>query len=144
MCDFFVCVWNISGTAERICAKFTGKTCLVLARTSLRSRSISATCVRLMFRKHLCSGFNLVLHTRTKAPLLFIFFIICIPFICYKSFTAAWANRGLSPYPYTLVNSANDRPWAEVESRRSTVDKLAGSSGKYNDNGKTAPTSCAA
>jgi len=29
VCDFFVCVWNISGTAERICAKFTGKTCLV-------------------------------------------------------------------------------------------------------------------
>ena len=25
----FVCVWNISGTAERICAKFTEKTCLV-------------------------------------------------------------------------------------------------------------------
>jgi len=34
VCDFFVCVglWNVSGTAERICAKFTGnwgKTCLV-------------------------------------------------------------------------------------------------------------------
>jgi len=27
--DFFVCLWNILGTAERICAKFTGKTCLV-------------------------------------------------------------------------------------------------------------------
>jgi len=26
---FFVCVWNISGTAERICAKFTQKTWLV-------------------------------------------------------------------------------------------------------------------
>jgi len=26
---FFVCASNISGTAERICAKFTGKTCLV-------------------------------------------------------------------------------------------------------------------
>ena len=26
---FFVCVWNISETAERICAKFTWKTCLV-------------------------------------------------------------------------------------------------------------------
>jgi len=25
----FVCVWNISGSAERICAKFTGNTCLV-------------------------------------------------------------------------------------------------------------------
>jgi len=25
----FVCVWNILGTAERICAKFTRKTCLV-------------------------------------------------------------------------------------------------------------------
>ena len=28
-CDFFVCVWNISGTAERICAKFAGNTCLI-------------------------------------------------------------------------------------------------------------------
>ena len=26
---FFVCVWNISGTAKRICAKFTRKRCLV-------------------------------------------------------------------------------------------------------------------
>jgi len=26
VCDFFVCVWNISGIAERIYAKFTGKT----------------------------------------------------------------------------------------------------------------------
>jgi len=26
---FFVCVWNISGTTERICARFTRKTCLV-------------------------------------------------------------------------------------------------------------------
>ena len=26
---FFVCVWNISGTAERTCTKFTRKTCLV-------------------------------------------------------------------------------------------------------------------
>ena len=29
VCDVFVRVWNISGTAERICAKFTGKTCFV-------------------------------------------------------------------------------------------------------------------
>jgi len=28
VCNFFVCLW-ISGTAERICAKLTGKTCLV-------------------------------------------------------------------------------------------------------------------
>ena len=26
---FFVCVWNVSGTAEQICAKFTRKTCFV-------------------------------------------------------------------------------------------------------------------
>ena len=26
---FFVCVWNISGTAERSCAKFTRKTCVI-------------------------------------------------------------------------------------------------------------------
>jgi len=31
----FVCVWNISGTAERICANFTRKTSLALARTRL-------------------------------------------------------------------------------------------------------------
>jgi len=29
VCDFFVCVWNSSGPAERTCAKFTGKKCLV-------------------------------------------------------------------------------------------------------------------
>ena len=29
VCDLFVCVWNISGTAERICAKLTEKTWLV-------------------------------------------------------------------------------------------------------------------
>jgi len=26
---FFACAWNISGTAERICAKLTRKTCFV-------------------------------------------------------------------------------------------------------------------
>jgi len=31
---FFVCLY-ISGMAERICTTFAGKTCLVLARTSL-------------------------------------------------------------------------------------------------------------
>ena len=29
VCDFFACVWNISAAAERICAKFSRKTCLV-------------------------------------------------------------------------------------------------------------------
>jgi len=29
VCDIFVCVSNVSGTAERICVKFTRKTCLV-------------------------------------------------------------------------------------------------------------------
>ena len=29
VCGFFVCAWNTSRTAERICAKFTQKTCLV-------------------------------------------------------------------------------------------------------------------
>jgi len=29
VCDFFVCVWNISGSAKRICDEFTWKTCLV-------------------------------------------------------------------------------------------------------------------
>jgi len=34
-CLDFDCASNISGTAERICAKFTGRTCLFLARMSL-------------------------------------------------------------------------------------------------------------
>jgi len=29
VCSFVICVWNISGTAEQICDKFTRKTCLV-------------------------------------------------------------------------------------------------------------------
>ena len=37
---FLVCVWNISGTAEGICAKFTWKTCLVLAWISLKVKVI--------------------------------------------------------------------------------------------------------
>ena len=59
----FVCVWNISRTAERICAKFTCKTCLVPRLVEFegqRSRSsgkktafsaLSAACVRFMFGK---------------------------------------------------------------------------------------------
>jgi len=46
------CVWNIWGTAERICAKFTRKTLFgPLLRWVWRSRSISAACVRFMFGK---------------------------------------------------------------------------------------------
>jgi len=45
---FFVCVWDISGTAERICTKFRGKTCLVphseeFEGQGRRSRSKSGT-----------------------------------------------------------------------------------------------------
>jgi len=60
----FVCVWNIPATAERICAKFTRKTCLVSRSDEFqgqRSRSpgtkkrhfsaISAACVRFVFGK---------------------------------------------------------------------------------------------
>ena len=65
---FFVSAWNISGIAERICAKFIGKTCLVPRSDEFegegqRSRSpgtkpafsaLSAACVRFMFLlKHL-------------------------------------------------------------------------------------------
>jgi len=42
VCGFFVCVWNISETAEQTCAKFTRKTCLVLRSDKFelwRSRS---------------------------------------------------------------------------------------------------------
>jgi len=59
------CVWNISGTAERICAKFTWKTCLIPGLNEFegqgqRSRSpgtktafsaLLAVCVRFMFGK---------------------------------------------------------------------------------------------
>ena len=38
VCDFFVCVWNISGTAQRICAKFEGKTRLVRRSNSLHAK----------------------------------------------------------------------------------------------------------
>ena len=64
----FVCVWNISGTAERICAKFTGKTCLIprseefecqgqrskvkVTRDKKRHFSaLSAACVQFVFGK---------------------------------------------------------------------------------------------
>ena len=62
---FLVCVWNISRTAERICAKFTRKTCLSFARMSLKVKvkgqghqgqkrhfsALSAACMRFMFDK---------------------------------------------------------------------------------------------
>ena len=62
---FFVCVWNISGTTEQICAKFTWKTCLVprldkFEGQSQRSRSpgtntafsaLLVTCMQFMFGK---------------------------------------------------------------------------------------------
>jgi len=38
VCGVFACVWNISGTAERICAKFTRKTCLVLRSDEFRGQ----------------------------------------------------------------------------------------------------------
>ena len=64
---FFVCVWNISGTADGICAKCTRETCLVPRSEVWRSRSkakgqgqqgqkrhfsvLLAACVRFMFGK---------------------------------------------------------------------------------------------
>jgi len=38
VCGFFVCVRNISGTAERICVKFTPKTCLVTRSDEFESQ----------------------------------------------------------------------------------------------------------
>ena len=58
---FFVCVWNISGTAERICAKFTGKTCLVPRSVGRVWRSRSKV------QNSLCVE---VLHSPTLAALL--------------------------------------------------------------------------
>jgi len=64
VCGFFVCVWNISGTAERICAKFTRKTCLVPRSDEFEGQghgqrwrspgtkmAFSAACMRFMFGK---------------------------------------------------------------------------------------------
>jgi len=63
---FFACVWNISGTAERICAKFTRKTCLIprsddFWRSEVKGQghqgqrrhfsSLSVACVWFMFGK---------------------------------------------------------------------------------------------
>ena len=62
---FFVCVWNISGTTERICTKFIRKTCLVphsdeFEGLGQRSRSpgtktafsaLSVACMRFMLGK---------------------------------------------------------------------------------------------
>ena len=64
VCGFFVFVWNISGTAEQICTKFTQKTCLVCRLDEFeaqRSRSpgtkkrhfsaLTAAWMRFMFGK---------------------------------------------------------------------------------------------
>jgi len=67
VCDYFAGVWNIFETVERICAKFTGKTCMVTRSDGLnvkvegqRSRcpgtklafsALSVACVRFEFRK---------------------------------------------------------------------------------------------
>ena len=57
VCDYYVCVRNIWRTAERICAKFTWKTCLVLCSSKVKVTkdkktafsALSAACVRLIF-----------------------------------------------------------------------------------------------
>ena len=69
VCDFCLCIWNISGIAERICAKFTGIRVWSLARTRLKVKvkgqrskvkvtrakrhlsDLSAACVRFMYGK---------------------------------------------------------------------------------------------
>ena len=63
VCVFFVCVWNISGTAEQICTKFTRRRVWPLARRSVKvkvtreKQHISAlgcywkVCVRFMLGK---------------------------------------------------------------------------------------------
>jgi len=67
---FFVRVWNISATAERICAKFTWKTCLIPRSDEFESQghqgqktafsALSAVCVQFKFGKtSLASGFQL-------------------------------------------------------------------------------------
>ena len=62
---FFVCVWNISGTTERICAKFTRNSCLVPHSGEFegqRSRSPGTKkCIFWPFRWSVC-GFCLVKH----------------------------------------------------------------------------------
>jgi len=65
VCGFLVCVWNISGTAEWICAEFTQKTCLVSRSEEFEGQgqkskdkairdkkgilALSAACVQFMF-----------------------------------------------------------------------------------------------
>ena len=79
VCDFlFVYIWNISGTAEQICAKFTRKTCLVRRSDEFegqgqRSRppgqkpafmSLSAPCMRFVFGEtSLASGILIFSHS---------------------------------------------------------------------------------
>jgi len=55
----FVCVRNISETAERICAKFTWKTCLVPLRTQTAFLVPFGGLVRFMFGKIFSSSFSL-------------------------------------------------------------------------------------
>jgi len=53
----FVCVWNISGTAERICTKFTRKMCLVLRSNEFEGRGqFRRPACGLCLEKHLCSS----------------------------------------------------------------------------------------
>jgi len=54
----FVCVWNISDTSDRICAKFTRKTCLVPRWDEFEGQGQfrrPAAC-GLYFENHLCSS----------------------------------------------------------------------------------------
>jgi len=77
VCGFcFVCVWNISGTAEWMCAKFTRKTCLVPRSDEFEGQGQTSrspgtkngifgpltACMRFMFGKiSLASSFTLLL-----------------------------------------------------------------------------------
>jgi len=55
---FLVCVWNISGTAERICANFTGKTCL---KVKVKGQGYQRQdCIFRPFRRPACCSYLVV------------------------------------------------------------------------------------
>jgi len=80
--DFFVCVWNISGATERICAKFTQNTFLVPRSDEFKGQSqrskvkvtrdkidVFQLCVRFMFGKTSLACSFLFVYETSREPL---------------------------------------------------------------------------
>ena len=91
VCDFFVYIWNISGTAERICAKFTRKMCLVLRWDEFEGQGqFWQPACGLCLEKHLCSS-GVIFFTKM---LLYVdrrltglddaqILLLCLPYPCF-------------------------------------------------------------